>query len=107
MGGGLVVYETGPIPEWDHMNYNSERLNPRITEFVKATNYKNLTIPYVQNRAVIFDSSYFHVTDRMAFQKGYTNRRINLTYLYGRRSQLKSRAVFPRMETKRTRKKKE
>jgi hypothetical protein len=34
---------------------------------------------------VIFDSNLFHATDRIAFRPGYTNRRINITLLYGRR----------------------
>ena len=42
-----------------------------------------MTVPYKSNRAVLFDSALFHETDRFTFQKGYQNRRINLTILYG------------------------
>jgi hypothetical protein len=35
---------------------------------------------------VIFDSDLFHATDRPVFRDGYLNRRINITFLYGRRS---------------------
>jgi hypothetical protein len=50
---------------------------------LKPTNYANVTIPYKQNRAVLFDSALFHHTDKFKFKKGYENRRINLTLLYG------------------------
>ena len=41
---------------------------------------------YRANRAVIFDSDLFHATDRPVFRDGYLNRRINITFLYGRRT---------------------
>ena len=31
----------------------------------------------------MFDSALFHVTDTLRFKPGYTNRRINVTLLYG------------------------
>ena len=40
-------------------------------------------MPYRSNRAVIFDSDLFHETDKISFQDGYCNRRINITLLYG------------------------
>ena len=47
---------------------------------------KSITVPYRENRAVIFDSDLFHETDKIEFKDGYQNRRINVTMLYGRRS---------------------
>ncbi|KAG7360161.1 hypothetical protein IV203_035260 [Nitzschia inconspicua] len=80
--GGLVVYTVRPPEDWDFERYN------RDTDFVYDTliapsNFANVTIPYRENRAVIFDSALFHTTDHFRFQKGYKNRRINLTLLYG------------------------
>jgi hypothetical protein len=46
---------------------------------------KSVTIPYRSNRAIVFSSALFHETDQMTFKDGYTNRRINITMLYGRR----------------------
>lgn len=41
-------------------------------------------IPFRQNRCVAFRSSIVHQSDNlMPFKPGYTNRRINLTFLYG------------------------
>jgi hypothetical protein len=37
------------------------------------------------NRAIVFSSALFHEIDRMHFREGYTNRRLNITMLYGRR----------------------
>jgi hypothetical protein len=80
--GGLVVYTVKPPEDWDFERYN------RDTDFVYETliepsGFANVTIPYKENRAVLFDSALFHTTDHFRFKKGYTNRRINLTLLYG------------------------
>jgi len=44
-----------------------------------------MTVRYRANRAVIFDSDLFQENDRIAFQSGYTNPRVNVTLLYVRR----------------------
>jgi hypothetical protein len=80
--GGLVIYTVKPPHDWDFEKYN------RDTDFVyetliKPSGYANVTVPYKENRAVIFDSALFHTTDHFKFKKGYKNRRINLTLLYG------------------------
>ena len=80
--GGLVVFTVKPPPEWDIMQYNSD--TEKIYEdLLKPAGFRNVTIPYKANRAVIFDSALFHQTDNFRFQKGYPHRRINLTILYG------------------------
>jgi hypothetical protein len=76
------VYTVKPPEDWDFERYN------RDTDFVYETliepsGFANVTIPYKENRAVLFDSALFHTTDHFRFKKGYTNRRINLTLLYG------------------------
>jgi hypothetical protein len=43
-------------------------------------------VPYRANRAVIFDSDLFHASDDPHFRDGYSNRRINVTILYGLRT---------------------
>ncbi|CAE8618996.1 unnamed protein product, partial [Polarella glacialis] len=40
-------------------------------------------VQYKQNRCVIFDSALYHATNKVRFKKGFTNRRINLTFLAG------------------------
>jgi hypothetical protein len=46
--------------------------------------YAHTVVPYQQNRMVMFDSALLHKTDSINFKSGYGNRRINLTYLYGK-----------------------
>ena len=64
------------------------RYNARGAEFadelLRSTGYANVTIPHRQNRIVLFDSALFHKTDNFRFKKGYENRRINLTLLFGK-----------------------
>jgi hypothetical protein len=80
--GGLVVYTAKPPADWNFKQYNGNTQFVRES-LLKPTNYANVTIPYRQNRCVVFDSALFHHTDVYRFQGGYTNRRINLTYLFG------------------------
>lgn len=80
--GGLVVYTAKPPVDWDFAEYNTATELVR-EQLLRPTNFANVTIPYRCNRAVIFDSALFHQTDQFKFRKGYTNRRINLTLLYG------------------------
>ena len=66
----------------------AEEYNQRGAEFadelLRSTNFENVTIPYRQNRIVVFDSALYHKTDSFRFREGYENRRINLTLLFGK-----------------------
>jgi len=83
--GGMVVWKTRPPAHWSRGEYNNEN---KLNEFKAQLHAKRdtdaTTIAYRQNRCVLFDSSLFHTTDTIHFNKGYRNRRINLTFLYGR-----------------------
>jgi hypothetical protein len=81
--GGLLVWDVAAPPDWDFSRYNSDE--NRIRAFLSTSGARAMRIPYRENRAVIFDSDLFHETDRMIFSPGYTNRRINITLLYGQR----------------------
>mmetsp|Transcript_17277 Transcript_17277/g.49494 ORF Transcript_17277/g.49494 Transcript_17277/m.49494 type:complete len:441 (-) Transcript_17277:96-1418(-) len=80
--GGLVVFTAKPPPgsDFDYYNKNTERA---IEEIIAPTAFANVTVPFRYNRCVMFDSALFHHTDIFSFKKGYKNRRINLTLLYG------------------------
>jgi hypothetical protein len=81
--GGLVVFTTKP-PDGVDFDTNSPLTDSSAFDaFLQATHHKNVTVPYRQNRAIIFDSALFHHTDNFKFKEGYKNRRINLTILYG------------------------
>ena len=80
--GGLVVFTVKPPSDWELFDYNRDTSIVYET-LLKPSNFANVTVPYRENRAVMFDSALFHQTDKFKFKKGYTNRRINLTILYG------------------------
>ena len=81
--GGLKVYDA-PAP--DHWTFNNYNINAeKIYEFLKENNAKCTNIPYKFNRAVLFNSAYFHETDEIDFKDEYVGRRINNTYLFGSR----------------------
>ena len=74
--------------EWSFDDFNEkEKLEPggAIDTLLKNTGFANVTVPYKQNRVVLFSSHLFHKTDSFRFKKGYKNRRINLTFLFGNR----------------------
>ena len=56
-----------------------------IYKFLEEKKAKCENIPYQFNRAVLFNSAYFHETDKIDFKEGYESRRINITYLFGNR----------------------
>lgn len=82
--GGLVVYDVEAPIEWDFHTYNNNV--SLIREEIGKTSDKMTKIPYRSNRIVIFNSNLFHETDRYIFKDGYENRRINITMLFGERS---------------------
>jgi hypothetical protein len=55
-----------------------------VLDQIAADGWRNVTVPYRQNRAVIFDSALFHRSGRVSFKPGYANRRINFTLLFGK-----------------------
>jgi hypothetical protein len=91
--GGLVIYTVKPSPDLDSdfekFNSNWEYIDQYL---LRPSGYANVTVPYKQNRAVIFDSFLFHKSQPHKFKTGYENRRINLTFLYGDK-QSRSKAV--------------
>jgi len=58
---------------------------------------KYMTVPYKQNRAVIFHSKLFHNTDRFKFRCcSYKDRRINITMLFGSPKKKNGQVAFVR-----------
>jgi tetratricopeptide (TPR) repeat protein len=81
--GGLTIWDVAAPADWDFAQYNSKP--SRIRRFLADSGAKPIRVPYRANRAVIFDSDLFHETEAISFRPGHTNRRINMTLLYGRR----------------------
>ena len=82
--GGMVVWDAVPPPEWEFRRANGD--SAAIKAFLEGAGARATTVPYRENRAVVFDSNLFHKTDRIDFREGYEHRRINVTMLYGRRN---------------------
>ncbi|WP_191843476.1 hypothetical protein [Catellatospora chokoriensis] len=83
--GGLVVYDVAAPLSWDFGTYN-ESLE-YIRRYLHERQARAVTIPYRQNRAIIFNSDLFHATAQIRFRPEYENRRVNITMLYGDREQ--------------------
>jgi hypothetical protein len=87
--GGLVVFTKSFV---DEMQRHGERTysfadiqDARAGEaFLRGSEHLNITVPHRRNRVVIFDSTLWHATDHLKFKTGHKNRRINLTFLFGR-----------------------
>lgn len=80
--GGMIIYDTPTPAEWDFEMYNTR--GDLIAEHLLQRGARSVTIPYRANRAIIFNSRYFHKTDQLNFSRRYEDRRINVTLLYGR-----------------------
>ena len=81
--GGLKVYDVPAPEDWTFQKYNNN--SDEIYKFLNDNNANCTNIPYKFNRAVLFNSDYFHETDKINFKDGYKSRRINTTYLFGNR----------------------
>ncbi len=78
--GGIVVFFKKTIGNESFEQIQNEEYG---RNFLKGHEDQSISIPYRQNRVVIFDSSLWHKTDSYSFAKGHKSRRINLTLLYG------------------------
>jgi len=81
--GGLTVWDVATPSGLTTQQYIADTAGCQA--YLARMGAKPTTIAYRCNRAVVFSSDLFHETDRMHFKEGYTNRRINITMLYGRR----------------------
>lgn len=84
--GGLTVWDKEAPKDWDFKVYNDSKNKPKIMEYLRSNGAAPVTVPYRENRALIFNSDLFHESDRCHFRDDYESRRINITLLYGHRS---------------------
>jgi len=80
--GGLIVYRKAAPAEWDFRTYNTASAD-FIYDYLGERRNDFIRVPHRANRAVVFDSRLIHETDRFSFAPGHTNRRINITLLFG------------------------
>lgn len=86
--GGMVVYRREAPLDWDWMDTNRNKNTPRVKRRIKnfLASAETLTIPYRENRAVLFHSNLFHTSDDIHFKSGFENRRVNVSMLFGNRA---------------------
>lgn len=84
--GGLALYRAVPPPDWPIVDYDADRA--RVQAFLERRGDSAVTVPYRENRAVLFESRLFHGSDAPDFAPGYENHRINITMLFGTAARL-------------------
>jgi hypothetical protein len=77
---GLNIWKSYPPEGWTREQYNGN--GPYVREFLKNNSPSKLSIEYKFNRAMIFDSLFFHESQPISSKPGYANRRVNYTFLY-------------------------
>ena len=82
--GGLRIWNKKPPADWmfEKANRDLDAIGSILQD--EAASY--VTIPYRFNRAVLLNGHRFHQTDALHFAPGLENHRINLTFLFARRS---------------------
>ena len=91
--GGLVIYGKQPPPGWQISDYDDDIA--AIRDYLGDGDRDKTVVPYRENRAVLFESRLFHESDAPRFQPGYENMRINITLLFGQKSQCRNRNERP------------
>ena len=108
--GGMIVWPVKPPSSWEESGqYNGltsiaayfnpidrryeirgnrtlKKLTEESNKFSDDFEKDRVKVPYRQNRCVIFNSAYIHTTDKVRFGVGYDTRRVNLTFLFGKKS---------------------
>ena len=84
--GGLEIYKHAPPDDWQITNYDDD--SELIKSFMVDHKDQNIVIPYKENRAVLFNSRLFHGSNAPRFKSGYINHRINITMLFGQKTQM-------------------
>ena len=85
--GGLLIWDKEAPKNWNFEKYNNN--HREIKKYLKKKKSKMKRIKYKSNRVIIFNSDLFHASDNFNFKKNYENRRINITFLYGKRENAK------------------
>ena len=78
--GGMIVWKKMPDKTASFNDFNSLASMDKMMKEIKDTEF--VKVPYRSNRAVIFNSKLYHVTDKMDFNDNYIDRRVNVTLLY-------------------------
>ena len=81
--GGMDIWDVSAPPGEEMRRYNGDEALAR--DFLATSGARLTRIAHRANRAVIFKSDLFHKTSDCRFRKGYLNKRINVSLLFGHR----------------------
>ena len=79
--GGMIIWKKKPDMNASFEDFNSIDNSSKL--YTEVSDTDSVKITYKANRVVIFNSKLYHATDTIKFKKGYNNRRVNVTFLYG------------------------
>jgi len=77
---GLIIWDKRRPSDWTYQEYNKNV--PRIKKYLSDTGATKQIVEYKCNRAMVFDSTYFHETNGVSMKDGHWNKRINLVYMF-------------------------
>jgi tetratricopeptide (TPR) repeat protein len=80
--GGMMIWNVAARDECELRRYNSSDIE--IRDHLRRSEAEAIRVAHRANRAVFFQSSLFHKTDTCRFREGYLNKRINVSFLFGR-----------------------
>ena len=80
---GLVIYAKHAPLAWDMQEYNNPKKEQELKVFLEDSPWYN--IKYKSNRLVLFNGNLFHSSMPLKREKHFGKRRINLTFLFGKR----------------------
>jgi tetratricopeptide (TPR) repeat protein len=80
--GGMMIWNVAARDERELRRYNGS--DGEIREHLRHSQAQAIRVAHRANRAVFFKSSLFHKTDTCRFREGYLNKRINVSFLFGR-----------------------
>ena len=80
--GGIVVWRNQPEGGNTWLNSWADADVEEVRRRLERGGADQVVVPHRQNRCVFFDSNLYHATQPFNFARGYSNRRINLTFLF-------------------------
>ena len=81
--GGLLFWNK-KVPMLKVKDNPKEMTEQILRDIIAEPDAESFSVPYKYNRATLFDSNTIHKTDHINFKPGYLNRRLNITFVFGK-----------------------
>jgi tetratricopeptide (TPR) repeat protein len=82
-GGGLLFWNK-KVPMLKVKDNPKEMTDQIMRDIIAEPDAEYFSVPYGCNRAALFNSNIIHKTDEIDFIDGYENRRLNITFVFGK-----------------------